>query len=149
MRLSEGMALLAGLLLLAGPAMGAPRNGSPFRVTGGWFRALPAGLPAGGYFTIHSGIRRTVSIVRAQSSGCGALELHRSSMQGGMSAMERVQSVDLPPGQDVVFAPGGYHLMCIHPTPAMKPCRRVPVVLMLSIGISVAAAFQVRGARGR
>lgn len=129
--------------------MAAPPAASPFTVTGAWFRALPAGLPAGGYFTIHSGIRRMVSIVRAQSSGCGTLELHRSSTRGGMSGMEKVESVDLPPGQDVVFAPGGYHLMCIHPTPVLRPGRHVPVVLMLSNGISVAATFDVRGARGR
>ena len=118
-------------------------------VTGGWIRALPAGLPAAGYFELHNGTDKSVSLTGAASPACGMLMLHKSEDMGGMMKMDNVSSVDAAPGDTVKFSPGGYHLMCMSPTAAIKPGGRVPVTLQFSNGKDVEADFAVRDASGK
>jgi len=132
------------LLTLTSPAMAAP-----FNVTEAWFRALPGNLPAGGYFEGQNTTKSDVAILGAQSDGCSTVMIHKSSNSGGLNKMEMVDQVQVAAGGRVSFAPGGYHLMCIRPTSLMKIGGKVPVVLHLSDGTRVAAAFAVRGASGK
>jgi hypothetical protein len=131
-------------LLLATPALAANMT-----VAGGWFRALPAKLPAGGYFTLHNGGAMPVSLIGAASPACGSLMLHKSMTMNGMASMESIESIPVPPGTDVTFAPGGYHLMCMQPTPAMKPGASVPVTLQFADGAKLTSNFAVKTATGK
>ena len=133
---------LVALLMMTGAA-----NAAPFDITDAWFRALPGKLPAGGYFTAQNNTRRDVSITGASSDACGMLMIHLSSNKGGMTGMDMMESVKVPAGGIVKFAPGGYHLMC--ESPKMKIGAKVPVVLHLSDGTAVAVGFQVKNAAGR
>ena len=60
-----------------------------------------------------------------------------------------LKGVDVPAHGDVVFAPGGYHLMCMSPSAAMIPGRSVPVTLRFRNGDEVTASFSVRGVTGK
>jgi copper(I)-binding protein len=124
-------------------------NAAPVDITGAWFRSLPGKLPAGGYFTAQNNSRADVAITGANSDACGMLMIHQSSNKGGMSSMDMVERVTVPAGGNIAFAPGGYHLMCTDPKPAMKPGAKVPVVLHLSDGSAVAVGFTVRSASGK
>jgi copper(I)-binding protein len=124
-------------------------NAAPFDITGAWFRALPGKLPAGGYFAAQNNSSHDIAITGARSDACGMLMLHQSRTAGGMSGMDMAPRVNVPAGGRIAFAPGGYHLMCSDPTPAMKIGARVPVLLDLSDGTAVAVAFAVRGATGK
>src|ERR1700688_4581676 len=97
-----------------------------------WFRSLPTGLPAGGYFTLHNSGATPVELVAAESPACGMLMLHRSTESGGVSRMEDVKSTAIPPGHTLEFTPGGYHLMCMEPGAAMSPGKHVPVALIFA-----------------
>ena len=130
------------LLLTAGAAQAAP-----FDVSDAWFRSLPGKLPAGGYFTAQNNTGKDVSINGASSDACGMLMIHQSSSKGGMTGMDMVDSVKVPAGGMVKFAPGGYHLMC--DAPKMKIGAKVPVVLHLSNGQAIAVGFTVKGAAGK
>jgi len=141
----------------AAPAAKAPAKAPPVKtgpaiqasvmVTDAWFRALPGGLPAGGYFTLKNIGTRDIAVTGAKSDACGMLMLHQSSDKGGMSSMAMVSKVEVPAGGSVAFAPAGFHLMC--DTPKMKIGAKVPVVLTLSDGTSVAVQFVVRNAKGK
>jgi copper(I)-binding protein len=120
---------------------------APFDITDAWFRALPGKLPAGGYFTAQNNGHRDISITSVSSDSCGMLMMHQSSSKGGMTGMDMVDSVKVPAGGAVKFAPGGYHLMC--DSPKMKIGAKVPVLLHLSDGSTVAVGFQVRNAAGK
>ena len=133
------------LLLLAASTVAA--NAAPFDVTDAWFRTLPGGVPAGGYFTAQNNSGREVAITGVHADACGMLMMHQSSNKGGMSGMDMVDKVTVPPGGTVKFAPAGYHLMCEQPK--MKIGAKVPVTLHLAGGNSVAVAFEVRGAAGK
>ena len=134
--------ILLSLLLVSSPALAAPVT-----VSDAWFRFLPAGLPAGGYFIAHNSGKADLAIIGAQSAACGMLMLHQSSDKGGMSGMDMVEKVPLPAGGDAKFAPGGFHLMCEQPK--MKVGGKVAVALALSDGTTVTTAFAVRDARGK
>ena len=138
-------------LALAGaapsPAAGAT---APANVTvgDGWMRFLTPQIPAGGYFTLHNGGRDAAVLARASSPDCGMLMLHRSSDLDGMARMEDVDSVLVPAGGTVSFAPGGYHLMCMQPAATMRLGAKVPVILGFQDGSSLTTSFTVRGPTG-
>ena len=140
---------LITLLMMTGVAAFSPVWAAPFEITGGWFRALPGKLPAGGYFTAYNSTNHEVSITGAGSDACGMLMIHQSSNKGGMSGMDMVDKVSVPAGGTVRFAPGGYHLMCDNPTAKMKVGGKVAVLLNLSDGSSVTAGFEVKNAAGK
>ncbi|HEY4113027.1 MAG TPA: copper chaperone PCu(A)C [Rhizomicrobium sp.] len=138
-------------VLLSSAAIAAPRTPSSSDVTisNAWFRALPAKLPAAGYFDLRNDGKITAHLTGAASPACGMLMLHKSSEKGGMSSMEDVQSIDVAPGATVKFAPGGYHLMCMEPTAAMKPGASVAVTLKFSDGSVATAKFAVKNTAGK
>ncbi len=111
-----------------------------------------------------------MQLVGASSPACGSLTLHQtlrehamSAMSGldpdngrggsaaampGMTTMQPVAGVPVPGHGAAQFAPGGYHLMCEHPTPALQAGRSITVTLRFADGRSLRAAFPVRSARG-
>ena len=127
--------------------MGSAAEAAPFDVSDAWFRSLPGKLPAGGYFTAQNNTGRDVSITGVSTNACGMVMMHQSSNKGGMTGMDMLDSVKVPSGAIVKFAPGGYHLMC--DAPKMKIGTKVPVVLQLSNGQAIAVGFTVRGASGK
>jgi len=116
-------------------------------VSDAWIRALPPSVPSGGYFTLHNGTAKPVTLVTAQSPACGMLMLHKSNSMTGMSSMDDVREVIVPAGGTVKFAPGGYHLMCMEAT--AKPGQKIPVTLNFRGGTKVTATFAVRNAAGK
>jgi periplasmic copper chaperone A len=137
--------LLETLVLLL--ALGGAAQAAPVTISNGWFRFLPAGLPAGGYFTARNSGSHDLAITSAGSPACGMLMLHQSSDKGGMSGMAMVDKVALPAGGTANFTPGGFHLMCDQPR--MRVGSTVPVTLQLSDGSSIQASFAVKDARGK
>ena len=137
---------LAALALLTGLC---DAQAAALTVTGGWFRALPPAVPSGGYFTVHNGGDAPQTLTGAQSPACGTLTLHKSMNHGGTAMMEHVNNVDIPPGDTLAFAPGGYHLMCMNSKSLLKPGASVPVTLSFADGGKVTSNFAVRNAAGK
>ncbi len=137
---------ITGLLCVAAftalPAMAGSAH-----VTNGWFRVLPNHLPAAGYFTLRNTGTSRILLVGAQSPGCGKLTLHMTHNMGGMAHMMAVESVEVPPGGTVDFAPGGYHLMCMDPN--LVPGTSVAVTLSFKDGETAQVNFQAMNATGR
>jgi hypothetical protein len=111
------------------------------------FRLIIAARPAAGYFTLVNTSAKARHLVGASSSGCGMLMLHQSMAMNGVEHMMGVKSVTVPPHGEVDFAPGGYHLMCMSPTSAMRPGSAVPVTLKFKNGSTMTTSFPVQGVR--
>jgi len=137
---------IAGLALLA---LTVQADASGASVSNGWIRKLPSGLPAAGYFDLHNGGAKSISLTGANSPGCGMLMLHKSEDMGGMMHMDDVSGVDVAPGATIKFAPGGYHLMCMSPKPSLTPGSTVPVTLEFADGTKLPTTFAVRDANGK
>lgn len=124
-----------------------PAMASSAHITNGWFRVLPNHLPAAGYFSLRNTGTSPIFLVGAQSPACGKLMLHMTHNMGGMTHMMAVESVEVPPGGTVDFAPGGYHLMCTDPN--LVPGTSVAVTLTFKDGETALANFQAMNAMGR
>lgn len=78
-----------------------------------WVEPSPAGSgPAGGFLTVRNGSDRPRTLVAAASPAAARVEIHRSWLdEGGVARMARLESVEIPAGGELRFAPGGHHLM--------------------------------------
>jgi hypothetical protein len=77
-----------------------------------WARALPPTAPAGAaYFVVHSKSTTDDTLVSAMSPVADKTELHTHVMMGEVMKMQQVESVAIPAGGEVKFAPGGLHVM--------------------------------------
>lgn len=147
--MNSNMLHVAAMAALALVVSAALAEASEVKITDAWMRALPSGLPAGGYFTLHNNEAKSLTLTGAQSKSCGMLMLHKSDDMGGMMHMEDVAKVDVPAHGTLKFAPGGYHLMCMEPSADIKPGKTVSVTLTFSDGSSVTSPFAVRTASGQ
>jgi copper(I)-binding protein len=75
--------------------------------------------------------------------------LHKSETMGGMAHMSDESAIDVPAKGTLSFAPGGYHVMCMSPSAAVKPGGTVTMTLRFGDGTSLTAPFAVRNASGR
>ena len=136
--------LLAGLLFAGAASAGDAAHVAASR---GWIRVMPGALPAGGYVVLENHGDRAVSLSAASSPAYAEVMLHKSSPATGMGRMEKVDALSIPAHGKAALSPGGYHLMC--DSPKMKLGAKVPVLLHLSDGSTVAVGFQVRNAAGK
>lgn len=137
---------LIGALALGTVAQAAERK---LTVSDPWMRSVIPSRPAAGYFTLSNDTAEAHKLVGAASPACGTLILHQSTHNDGQDRMVMVKSIPVPAHGTVKFAPGGYHLMCMSPSQAVKPGHSVPVTLRLADGSTVEASFPVRGAMGK
>jgi len=131
-------------LLIAAPALSAPPADG---IKDAWVRPNPApGRPAAGFFTFTNGQRpdRLISAV-AQNA---RVEIHSTSMAGGIMRMRKLDELALAPGETVSFRPRGYHLMIYDLKPGITA---VPITLIFSSGarISTNAPVQPQPPCGR
>jgi copper(I)-binding protein len=140
---------LARIAVISSVCLGTAAQAGTVTVTDGWIRALPAKVPAGGYFTLSNDSGRRMVLTGAASPACGMLMLHKTDTESGMASMNDVTTIPIAVGQHVTFAPGGYHLMCMDPTAAIEPGNKVPVTLIFSDGTKVTNEFAVRHATGQ
>lgn len=143
------MRMLSLIVALAAGLSTPPPSSSHVTVANGWFRALPANLPAGGYFELRNTGRWPILLRGASSPACGMLMLHKSESKNGVGSMEDVSRLEIPAGGTLSFAPGGYHLMCMDPTRAIAPGGSVAVTLLFSDKTEATTNFAVRNAQGK
>ena len=99
--------VLAVLLALGGSA-GAQEG--VVDIAAAWARATPAGADAAAvYLTLQSpaGDR----LIGAETPVAREAGVHEMTMEGSITRMRPVPSLDLPPGRAVTLKPGGLHLM--------------------------------------
>ena len=64
-----------------------------------------------GYFEITNHSASNDRLIAASSPVSESVEIHTHKEEGGVMKMRRVDGVELPAGESVLFKPGGYHLM--------------------------------------
>jgi hypothetical protein len=137
----------AGALVLA-VACAAPAGAQDLLISGQWIRSIVPMRPAGGYFTLKNDGDETAVLVGAASPGCASMMLHQSKQVNGVDQMVHVDKVEVPAHGSFKFAPGGYHIMCMKPTDAVKPGKSVSVTLKFADGRTISADFPVKNAMG-
>jgi copper(I)-binding protein len=146
------LALAAALAaVLAAPAAQAARpvlTVGGLTVTGAWSRPAVAGTTGVGYMTLANHGKAADTLVGIASPLASRVEMHASSMAGGVMSMERRDKVAVPAGGQVVFGPGAYHVMLIGLTSTLKPGDRAPATLTFASGAHLKVAFLVSSGAG-
>ncbi len=110
-----------------------------------WVRAAPPGATTlAGYLVLRNPCSAAVVVTDVESRDFGMPMIHRSEVVEGVSRMRHVGELTLAPGESLVFAPGGLHLMLMKPQRALAEGDEVGVRLVLADGRRVFALFPVR-----
>lgn len=98
------------------------------KVANGWLRAPAAGQKtAAAYIEVTS--NQNAAIVAAGSPAAARVEMHSTSMDGGVMRMRALPRIELPAGQAVKLGAGGTHLMLVDLKQTLKAGDKVPLVL--------------------
>ena len=99
-------------------------------VRGAWMRATVSSARSSGLF-MQLTSRQDAQLVEVRSSVAGVAEIHQMKMDGQMMRMHAVDAIDLPAGQTVNLAAGGYHVMLMDLKRQLKEGEAVPVTLVI------------------
>ena len=144
MRRSVGFAVLAGIALAT---VACERKPAVLAVDQAWIR-LPAvrEQPGAAYFTLRGGEQAT-TLVKVAAPFAVRTEMHESMTgEHDMATMQPLNEVALPPGGEVVFKPGGKHVMLFDVGPMVAAGQTVPLTLEFADGKSLAVQARVVGA---
>jgi periplasmic copper chaperone A len=111
---AAGAAAVLGYAAVAATptASGKPVVAGNLVISGAWARAAPAGMPVGAaYFTIENRGKQPDGLLAIASSAAAKVELHRTTVENGMSRMRPAGEIVIAPGSRISVAPGGLHLM--------------------------------------
>lgn len=136
--LALALPLALPLAMAATSALAAPQ------VSGAWSRPAAAGTTGAGFMTLTNPGKTADALVAVESPIARKVEMHRSTMAGGVSSMQKLERLALPPGARATFAPGGDHLMFLGLKQALKTGDTAPATLVFASGARVKAVFEVR-----
>jgi hypothetical protein len=149
MRLS---AALTAVLLIATPASAAPVTVGSLTLDAMWTRATPPGAPsAGGYLTISNTGSEADTLIAVASPVAGMADIHVMETKDGVMTMHGLDGgLPIPAGQTVTLAPGGFHLMFMGLTGALKQGETLPVTLTFAKAGKIEMVFPILpiGAKG-
>lgn len=98
--------------------------------TAPWIRAtVPQQKSTGAFMQLQSA--RDARLVGVSSPVAGIAEIHKMEMDGQMMRMGPVDGIDLPAGQTVNLASGGYHIMLMDLKRQLKDGETVPLTLVV------------------
>lgn len=123
-------ALLLGGTLLSTPALSHDYTLADLHIQHPWSRALPPVAPTGAAYMVIENRGETVDILKdATTPIAGYTELHEHVHEGELMKMQRVESVELAPGSQVEFSPGGYHVMLFELKKPLVAGSKYPMTL--------------------
>lgn len=79
-----------------------------------WVRPTAQGENAAVYLTIHNHSENEQELIGASTTATDVVEIHQSSMENDVMQMNMISTLPLGPDEEVIFKPGGYHLMLVN-----------------------------------
>ena len=91
---------------------------------------LPGVKSTAGYFTLTNHSDKPVALQSITGKMSTRIEIHQHLMENGMMQMQQVNDdIIIKPHQQLVFSPGGYHLMLFKPNKKIKKGEAFKLVL--------------------
>ncbi|MAU96878.1 MAG: hypothetical protein CMP81_13480 [Fulvimarina sp.] len=117
-----------------------------------WSRAtLPNAPVAGGYMTITNTGDTADRLIGGSTPAAAEVQIHEMQMDGDVMKMRQIDGgLEVPAGETVTLAPGGYHLMLMKPEKRLMEGDRVPLTLRFEKAgtVEVELAVDKPNARG-
>jgi len=116
--------ILATVILLnaCGPEKG-------IEIHSAWMRPSAMGENGSVYFELHNHGSTPDEITGITSDVAEAVEMHESKMEGDVMKMEMLTSLPIDAYADMVFEPGGLHVMLVNLKQGFKPDDEFQIVL--------------------
>ena len=86
-------------------------------------------------------------LVGVKADGYAMAHLHMSQETDGVATMAAMAEIEIAPGQTVSFAPGGLHVMLMHPKAPLQDGGQVDLVLVFANGGTLDVAAEMKRAR--
>ena len=143
-------AALAAAILVAAPAFA--HNGvihlGDINISLPFTRAtLPNAPVGGGFLTIENTGTEPDRLISVASTVAGATQIHEMAMQGDVMKMrELADGLEIPAGETVVLAPGGFHIMFMGLKQAFVEGETIAVTLTFEKAGSVEVLLPVGAA---
>jgi len=135
--------LTALAILAAAPAAAATYRLGGLEAAQPWSRPAAAGMNGAGYLTLSNRGKAAETLTAVETPAAARVEVHRSSMAGGVMSMRPQPATPIPPGQTVTFAPGGLHLMLLGLKQPLKAGDSFPATLVFASGARMKVTFKV------
>lgn len=137
--------LLLSVLLVATSAMAQDATSGALKVTQAWSRATPpTPRVAVGYVTIANTGDKPDRLLSASSPMAERVEVHESTLVGGVARMRPVEKLDVAAGATIALKPGGLHLMLLQPRARLAQGGAFPITLVFERAGPVTAIFSVQ-----
>lgn len=110
-----------------------------------WTRATPPNAKVGGgYLTIMNSGSTADRLVSATSAVAGKVEVHDMKVENGVMKMRPLSDgLDIPAGETITLAPGGFHVMFMKLTEPFKEGEMVKATLVFEKAGSVDVMFPI------
>lgn len=142
MGFKRGMWMLVMLLPLSVQAAG--NDVPPVQVMSAWVPEPPSvSRNAAAYVTVLGGGQNDI-LLGATSPAAEVVELHESSVAGGVLRMRPVASLPVSARQRIEFSPGGLHFMLINLNKPLRVGEKVPLELRFEKSGRIKAEAEVR-----
>lgn len=140
----EAVLVQALLLCVVAACSGQAHQEGGIALSAAWLRAsAPGAAQAAAYFTI-TNTGSSDRLIGVEST-VGSATLHESRVDAaGVVRMQPLETVDLPAGQVVEFAPLGRHVMLTGLRAPLRAGQRIPLVLKFAHAPPVSAEAEVR-----
>ena len=136
-------ALAMALGLAAPPA--APEITGSVQVAGAWSRPTPpVSAMAAAYLTITNSGAKADRLLGATTPAAASAEINETRLEGGVSKMRPLASLEIPPGQTLRFEPGALHIMLLGIVRPLKAGTLYPLTLNFRDAGAVTVQVRVR-----
>jgi copper(I)-binding protein len=129
------------LLLAAGGALAGELT-----VKSAWARATPPGVTMGVvYFRLENGGSKSDRLLKLKTSVAASASVHRTEIIDDVARMREVAALHIAPGEEIEFAPGGYHVMLMGLKKPLVPARTFVLELVFEVAGPRRVVVTVRG----
>ena len=127
--------LSACLLLSTSVFAGVP---APLQVIDPWVREAPPGMQVmGAFLKLKNNSDQAVVVIGSHSDSFAKVEIHRTEITDGKARMLHQKEIEIQPGEEKVFEPGGFHLMMMKPVITLNEGAMVNIALELENGETI------------
>lgn len=135
----------AAVVLIVGAAVAETYSAGGLQIGNPWARATPKGAKVGaGYLSITNKGTESDRLIGGSAAPASRFELHATITENGVGRMRQINSLEIKPGETVVFRPGGMHVMFVGLKQPLSQGQTVKGTLLFEKAGTVAIEFAVQ-----
>ncbi|MFH1762810.1 MAG: copper chaperone PCu(A)C [Gemmatimonadota bacterium] len=138
-------------VLVASCGGGGGSDPPEIHVEGGWARAMPliveegqAGTNSAVYLTLRNDGGEPDRLTGGETTAATSVQIHESRMVDDVMRMQRVDGLDIRPGEPVELKPGGVHIMLLGLTRSLVEGEEIDLTLHLLRSDDLVVSVPVR-----